>query len=493
MRLSRISSVLAMAISLAGCTGLSMPDRGVGALDRSDVEKNTSDTWSNEEPSITYVKQQGKMVIDEPSDIPGKIKNMNVSTQFSQDSTLADLSGMLRPLGIYLVIPDEKLRGKKVVIFDYNGKLGDFLAAMGVAYGISFNWNEGGIITAEEGSSYLIRIPQDKELASSIATEIQSLGAKEVSTSIQSGTVSYRASSSANKRIVRFMERNSYNAALVSMQVAVINLNLDRNKTAGVDWSNMTIALGGTTTIGQDSGSGSGGAEASGGIGDVTGGVSTTTVVPKFAIGGAATNINYSSGNFSLNAVLNYLSTYGRTETTQSVLMKTLSGKGVKIKNSQKIPYIDTIGDSTMSSEGGVVSASTSNVTISDVDVGLDLNLSPLYDAESELVTIDVDLELSTLLGFIDLDAGEEGKVTRPNVQTQSFTDVVKINAGQSVVIGGINIGSNSDKRSSPSFLDKFGVASRNDSDSKTTMFIMIRPTVTVYGDFAKQKQVIRK
>jgi len=194
-----------------------------------------------------------------------------------------------------------------------------------------------------------------------------------------------------------------------------------------------------------------------------------------------------------LNAAINYLSTYGRTETSQSVLMKTLSGRDVNIKSGQKIPYIDSIGTSSMSSEGGVVSANTSNVEIKDVDIGLDLTLKPLYDAESEIVTIDVGLEINSLLSFIELSAGEQGKVTRPNTQTQSFTDVVKMNAGQSVLIGGVSFGTISDNRSAPSFLEKAGISSKNDKDSRNTMFVMIRPTVTVYGDFSKDKQVIRK
>lgn len=502
MKLSRIAVVLSMALGLGACTGSSIPARGEGEIQRTNFEKDTHEAWSNEEPSITYIKQQGKMVIDEPSAIPQRIKNITINTQFSQDSTLSDVAGMIRPMGVYLVIPDEKIRNKKIVIFDYNGKLGDFLDAIGAAYGISFNWNEGGIITAEEGSHYLLRIPQDKQLAKSIASDIKSLGADDVSTSIETGTVSYKASSRVNKRIVSFMERNSYNAALVSMQVAVITVALDKTQNSGIDWGNMAIALGGTTSVPSAGDLAAGAASAlTGGTGGETGGTGGTggtvtpsvTSVPKFALGGGATKVNYASGNFSLNAAINYLSTYGRTETSQSVLMKTLSGRDVNIKSGQKIPYIDSIGTSSMSSEGGVVSANTSNVEIKDVDIGLDLTLKPLYDAESEIVTIDVGLEINSLLSFIELSAGEQGKVTRPNTQTQSFTDVVKMNAGQSVLIGGVSFGTISDNRSAPSFLEKAGISSKNDKDSRNTMFVMIRPTVTVYGDFSKDKQVIRK
>lgn len=500
MNPSKIAAALFMALGLMACTGASIPNGKKEVMNRVDYEKNTHETWSGEEPSITYVRQQGKMVIDEPSELPDSVKNIQINTQFSQNATLADIAGMVRPMGIYIAFPDEAIKDKKIIIFDFNGKLGDFLNAVGSAYGISFNWNDGGIITAESGSSYLLRIPQDAELAKSISEDIESLGATDVSTSVLTGTVNYKATAKINKRIVSFMERSSYNAALVSMQVAVITVAIDHNRNSGVDWGNMTVALGGSTTV-PATGGGTGSelqssnTDLGSAIGSGLAGAAdaTTSVVPKFAVGGGATNVNYSSGNFSLSAAINYLSTYGKTETSQSVLMKTLSGRDVNIKSGQKIPYIDSIGNSSVSSENGVVSANTSNVEIKDVDVGLDLTLKPLYDAESEIVTIDVGLEINSLLSFIELSAGEEGIVTRPNTQTQSFTDVVKMKAGQSVIIGGISFGTVSDNRSAPSFLERAGIASKNDKDSKNTMFVMIRPTVTVYGDFKKDKQIIRK
>jgi len=495
--LSSIFFALVAGGIVSGCTKSNIPANGEGALERKSFEKNMDNEWKQVEPSITYMNQQGPLVLDEPLKIPSSVKDMMINTQFSQDSSFADLAGLLRPMGVYLVIPEDKIRDKKIVIFDYEGKLGDFLNALGVAYGVSFNWNQGGVITVESSSRYLLRIPQDKDLAKSIAVDVKNLGADDVSTSIEAGTVSYKADYRTHLRITNFMERNSINASLVSMQVAVITVALDKTKSEGVDWGAMSLALGTNKSSSTDSTSSSTDSSTASST-DVSSTTGTTgaasTTAPDLSVGGGATAIAFAKGNFSLTAAINYLSTYGRTETSQSVLMKTLSGREVKIKSGQKIPYVDSIGVTTGTTTSDVSSSSMASVNIKDVDIGLDLSLKPLYDAESELVTIGVDLKISSLLSFIELSAGNQmGKVTRPNTQTQEFTDIVKMRAGESVLIGGVGFGSNSDNRTAPSFLEQAGISSRSDKDSRNTMFIMLRPSVTVYGKFAKDKQVIRK
>lgn len=538
LKLNKLCVALLTTTLLGGCaTGKNIPEN-INMNNEDDLTQKTIEEWSKKVSAVTYVDQNGPLVIEEPLRLPAKIRNMPFSTSMNLDATMSSLAAYLEPLGLYVVIPEKELAEKKMPVFNFRGKLGDFLNAIGVAYGVSFNWNPGDIVTVESMANYMLRIPQDETLAETVSANLEKLGAEEVDKSVEAGTISYRAGYRSHQRILNFLERLSVNSALVSMQVAVINVAVDRSRKTGIDWQELNMTLGKEATLEQlakenqsdtdvvpgfehlgyspdqedyfpekedknDEGTASAAAEdddsdsgSSGGEGDSfpLPGLNLSDMSAGGNIGGQNSALKLAKGDFSFSAAIDYLSTYGETETRQSLILKTLSGKDVKIKSGQKVPYIESIGVSSDSDSGEVNDDSLGQVEIQEVDIGLDLQLLPYFEADSELVTINVSLELSSLLSFIELSAGRQvGSVTRPNVQSQEFTDVVKIKAGESVIIGGITYDQGRDQTTAPSFMERWGMAHEDVSYTRNSMFIMMRPTVTVFGNFAKDKEIVRE
>lgn len=498
----------AMAFFLTGCaTGVDIPDTIDSNYNASESQQKIIDRWVSEEPTVIYVDRGGPLTIDSPNKIPLDLLDKSIEVVFAKDVELSDLSAFLNSLGLFVIIPEPELAAKKITLFAFKGTLGDYLSALSVSYQISFNWNEGGIMTVESKSTYMIRIPQDEDLMKSLVGDIGKLGAENILASVYSGLITYEAGSNAHQKIIKYLERATINAAMITTQVAIITVQLNKERNVGIDWNELGLTLGNQKILetdddsstspdtGKDNNNDSGNVKTGSGESS-SGGTSAKDVISALGtnlrdttgagnLSGTGSAFKVAKGDFTLSAAINYLSLYGETETEQSVLMKTLSGKEVSLKSGQKIPYVDSVGVSTGSNSSSVDSNSLGSVDIKEIDVGLELKLKPFYENQSKIVTTEVELKLSSLLGFIELSAGKQvGTVTRPNTQEQEFNDVVKVTAGESVLIGGITYTSRSDKRNAPAFLEKAGVSASNVEMSKNAMFIMLRPSVTVFGDF---------
>jgi hypothetical protein len=478
-----ITVVIAATITLMGCANMPKDNKLLKTQD--ELSAPLISQWKKQDPAVKYFKTNSALVIEEPNKIPAHIRNITIETELSPESTVGDIAILFDTLGIYAVAPEEEVRNKKVALFAFKGSLGDYLDAVSSTYDVSFNWRRGNILTIESSSNYSVKIPQDEDLASEIKTSLVAYGADSdsINVSVQAGTISYKATYEKHRRITDYINRLSANAALVSIQASVVTVALNRDQSAGFDWSSLQGTIGSMGVATTDSSTSS--TETSAPNGNS---LSDLTSIAGFS--GTAASLGLLKGDFKFNAAVNFLSTYGNTETKQSVLMKTLSGKEVGISSTQQIPYVDDIGATSMvgSSNSGT---SRSSTKVKTIDVGLELNMTPYYDASTEIVTIDLNLSLSSLLGFIELSAGKDaGVLSHPNTQKQKFDDIIKLRAGEPVIVGGITFDSLSDNRTNPTFMDSYDTASKNEKVNRNAMFILLRPTVTLFGNFDQDSRI---
>jgi len=520
MKFKSIAISLATIGLISGCAGVSMPKEDELLKTREELSQPLIEEWKKSEPSIRYYKVEDALIVEEPNRVPAFIRNKEVETVLVPDGTLLDLAVSLEELNIFVVIPEEDVRAMPVKLFAFKGKLGDYLDAIASAYNISFNWKQGNVLAIQSSTNFILKVPQDESLVDEIKASLESYGAEGVHYSLQASTVSYSSSSDEHERIVDYIQKLSLNASVISLQASVVTVTLNEDKRKGFDWSSLEIIAGNPNVMGvreayaqnssNSSNSGSGGNFGSGGTDtandgtDSTDGNSTANAVDLpgsnlrdvLALTGltsGAANLALAKGDMYFNAALNFLSTYGNTETRQSVLMKTLSGKETGIKSTDAVPYIDNVGVQG-SQQGFTGNSGLGSSNVKTVDVGLELTLKPYYDAQTEIVTIDLQLKLSTLLGFVELSAGNQvGNISYPRVQKQEFDDIIKLRAGEPVIVGGITFDSFSDNRSNPYFLSKFETASQNRTVSRNAMFILLRPTVTLFGNFDQDADIVVK
>lgn len=510
-----ISTVIVSMLGLSGCTGLSIPQDT--DLREKELLQPAIDKFESSEPAIIKRKTKPIKVI-QPNDIPKEILNKKIELSLSGEAKIADLPSLLEEYGIYLVATEDVDLEKTIYLNNFKGTVEDLFQIIGSINNISFNYQRNNIISIDLTSDYVIDIPQNADIISEMETAITPLGAQDIQSSIVGGTIMYKATYLANQKIEKYVTRFSKNASVIGLQVAVMTVQLDKDSEKGFDWSKLNASIGNANILKSESDSTTG---TTGGVTDTTGtttgttptaaetaaadalkgssyGTSLKNLQTLGAFTGTASTLRALNGTFDITAVLNYLSTYGQTKTNQSVSMKTLSGKEVTLKSVQTIPYVSginnsTTGSSNNNSNSGYNSGVSSGTETDEIEIGLTLDMTPYYDSDSGIVTVELELELSSLIAFIELSAGNQiGKLTQPQTQEQNFTNFMKLKAGESSIIGGVTYEQVSDNRNSISYLETSKIASQAQKVSKNAVFIMLRPTVTMFGDFDKEIEIIQ-
>ena len=77
--------------------------------------------------------------------------------------------------------------------------------------------------------------------------------------------------------------------------------------------------------------------------------------------------------------------------------------------------------------------------------------------------------------------------IRQPQTQTQTFNSVLKIRPGDATLVGGIQYDIVSDNRNNLSILKDYATASRNLEINRNAMFLLLRPTVSVFADFENE------
>lgn len=462
--------------------------------------------------------------------LPAHIRDMPIDLSFpgTLDATVGALVQTLSAVNLQVGFQwtssekGEEILGKKVPFLSFEGTVGELLSSLRTGIGI-VAWYENGMVFLSDKERYSVSLPQNKELLDTVSQEIRSLGATDVVTSLRGGKILYSATPTIQDDLIGpFLKRMSRNLAVVNLQMAVVSLALNDKSSQGFDWNAFSVAFnstanaintaingpsqdsGGSTTNGGSTGGGSGssGSGGSGNGGTGTGGSSSAGsngLAP--VIGQVGNVINLTGGGIafsktslgkvvgtygalSVAGAISFLSNFGNTNITQNVSLKTLSGSEVTLRSGQEVPYVKGVSSTATANSSGTIGSTQTD----KVQTGLTIKTTPHFDADAGLVTLDVNVELKSIVDFVELSAGNEiGKITQPLTQDQSLTDIVRVQAGRTVVIGGLQYDSENYSGVEPSFLRdslrKSGksLGQRSNEVTRNALFIILRPTVTIY------------
>lgn len=465
-----LPSLLAAALFASGCSTLPEPGERTSLTDMRDEAVSG---WSST-PAVVYRTHRQAAELLKPAELPSQYYDKLVELELSRRVTIEELASLIQLAGVPTILATDELKGASVFVPSYNGPLGLLLDSIGTASTLSFTWN-GGALVVDKDSPYLLRIPQNDDLATVIGKALASMGAESVDTSKEAGLVSFRASARDRARIEAYLDRLSINTSMVNLQLAVMNVSLDREHSRGLDWSSVSIKAGelgllDAVTTGAETVAGAA-AEA------VTDTAATALTGNAVGLTGGGASFLLKRDNLSLQGVLNMLSTYGESRTVQNLTLKTLSGVPVKLRSGESIPYIEDVSLNVNEN------SSTSGIQTTTVDIGFEIEASPFYDAEDNLVTIDLDLSMKSLIGFRELSTGNQlGTISRPQVQEQAIENIARLAAGETALIGGLVYESVSDSRNTLTGLENYPIGSKKLKTTNNALFVLMRPTVVVYG-----------
>lgn len=388
------------------------------------------------------------------------------------------------------------MRSRPLPFRRYEGTLGGLFRQIQRSMGVTIWWNEG--IYVSPVGRYSVMLPQNKELMQQVVTELQAKGAKNVVASLQAGTVSFVAPGALAEETIRpYLMRLGRNASEVSMQVALVSVVMNETTSRGFDWSQFNFSFGAPPTSGTPGTPGTGNPGGSPGDllagGTQPGGTGSNTPQGSlFTLGNdalrifnPAATILGSTRPLDITGAIKFLSQYGNTAVDQNVELRTLAGTAVNWRSGETIPYVSGVSATTSGFGGGTGGGGGLNGAIGSaqtekLETGLTLNLAPNYEAAGGLVTVSFKLELTELIEFINLNAGNQlGSFTQPRTREQKLDDIVRIPVGETVVLGGLRRQMASADRNGPFSLYSLGM--RGKKNETQTIFIILRPTVTVY------------
>ena len=515
-----VSAVASISL-LANCAG-DLPKRSFVKSD--EAVKQREAEWDNK-PAIQTIRLPGRFFLSEPlhGTIPASFGNKRLDiTMPGGAATLDDLLVILESQGLSVSYSWENaanaddIGSRRLPFRRFEGTVSELIGRLQMGMSIASFWNANTLYFAPL-QRYTVKVPQNDEVIGVVEGQLESLGAQDIVSSLYAGQVTYSASPQVNEELIApFLRRLALNLSEITLQVALVRVSMDEAARRGFDWSNFNLAYAkNITTLG--TGASTATAATSGTTTSTTSTTAATTVATALSPTNAAqygigSIINSTTGNtstgtgvetegsagvqgllssvpglvaqasvgrLSLTAAIGLLSEFGTTSTDQNVELRTLAGQPVHLRDGGETPYVAQVTSNTTISGSGAGNASNS-VQFETVDTGLTLDLTPNFDAGSGIVTVDVSLNVEDIESFLSLPSGTSyGNIERPVTSNRELTDLVRVAAGETVILGGVTKISKTDTRSAP--LEFWTVGSDNSETDRTALFVILRPFVTVY------------
>lgn len=457
MNIRPLISVIIAASLLGGCSSIPKTESRPGT-DSYVTEAFGNSGW-DATPAITRSGKKSSISILDPLKIPDAILNSPISVESSGHLSPEDLVFVFGEAGLQAAVAGRSVEKEeqasiqdKVYVPTFNGSVGSFIDLISATTDLTFSWSGSGMIIGTE-RHYIVRVTQHKDVVTSIADSIRSMGGERVNASKESGSISYTASNLSQMAIGSYLSEISKNTAVINTQIMVLKVSIEDQTNQGFDWSKLEFNFG--DDLAEP-------VTGKGFLGSIT---------------GNGLGVAFSDSSTSVVAALNMLSEYGESKISQNISISTISGLSTTVRSGGEIPYISEINST---ADEGV---SSSGVTTDVVKTGLTINLEPIYSADEEAITLDLEMLLKSLDQFRDLSAGNQlGELSLPQISEHSLKNIVKVQAGESIMLGGLIVDDTSDQRKNLSLIKSLPTGSKDYERKQEAIFFLLRPTVTVFG-----------
>lgn len=305
-------------------------------------------------------------------------------------------------------------------------------------------------------------------------TEYRTLFAATVIASPETGIISVRATHRQHEKVQEFLDKVMNSAKRqVLIEASIVEVTLNDIYQAGIDWTklgngfNMTNQLGLSTVL------------TPAGIAGTAG-----TTVP-FSIG-------YSSDNSSVDFNLRLLQRFGDTKVLSSPKLMVLNNQTAVMKVVDNLVYFTIQSQVSQGVGQGSTNLQSVTTTPNTVPVGMVMSVTPQIN-DSGQVNINVRPTISRVLSYVDdpnpqLTLISGTTTTRiesriPQIQVREFESVLRVNSGDTAVLGGLmqdNIQQATDNVPGLAKVPLVGklFTARSNFNVKTELVIFLRPIV---------------
>jgi general secretion pathway protein D len=300
---------------------------------------------------------------------------------------------------------------------------------------------------------------------------------KSVIANPETGVLTVLASSRQHAQVQKLLDEVMASAERqVLVEATIVEVNLNDRYTAGIQWSEVAGKLGSLYHIS-------------------VAGTQPDSTFNQVTLGQFFT-FNYNGGN-TTNVTLNLLKEYGDVKVLSSPKLMVLNNQTAVLKVVDNQVYF-TIKADTTTNNNIAVTTFTSN--LHTVPIGLVMSVTPQIN-ENSAVMLNVRPTISRINGFVNdpNPALAQARVTNPIpvVQTREMESLLRVNSGQTAVLGGLMTDDVRAKTQGvPTLQDIFPFGElfkqRDDHYQKSELVVFLRPTVikdaSLNGDFKPYK-----
>ncbi|GBL45444.1 type II secretion pathway protein D homolog [Sulfuriferula multivorans] len=275
------------------------------------------------------------------------------------------------------------------------------------------------------------------------------------------GTVSILGNERQQQVVKQYLDRVGQSSQRqVLIEATIVEVNLNDQYHAGIDWSQMANAGNGLFV--------------------------TTPASPNNLAGALQPFINIGYRGPNITGAINLLESFGNVRVLSSPKLMALNNQTALLKVVDNLVYFNVQAQQgTLSSTGTPLQPTTFTTTAKTVPVGLVMSLTPQI-SENGMVTLDVRPTISRKISDVSdpnpgLPAATPNKI--PVIQVREMESVLQIRSGQTVILGGLMQDDSDRARDGIPVLSRpegigalFGQQERN--IRQTELVIFLRPTV---------------
>jgi len=300
----------------------------------------------------------------------------------------------------------------------------------------------------------------------------------------ESGIVTVRASSRQHEKVAEFLGQIMGSARRqVLIEATVVEVVLNDNYQAGVDWSALGInGLG--YSFRQNL---------------IQGNLASATS-PFFSI--QYSNPNAAVGG-SISSTVKLLDSFGKTRVLSSPKIMAINNQTAVLKVVDNRVYFSVQAQVTPATSANAQPVIAFTTTQNVVPVGFVMNVTAQI-ADNDMVVLNVRPTVSRILGFVNDPNPDLARVNVtnpvPEIQSREFESVLRVPSGRTAILGGLMQDSFEGRRDGLPILSRVpvigdAVSYRNDTSRKTELVIFLRPVVIrdagLDGDLAEYRRYL--
>lgn len=334
-----------------------------------------------------------------------------------------------------------------------------------LASSMGFFWRfDGKTVTVEPDRAFVIELPPavaDDSFAG-MSNTIAFLGAKDVMLDRVMRTLSFRANAKGLEKITKYMDKVRATRSMLVYNLQIYQVDLNDAGENGIEWNR----LGGSNLSRPKAVSATNPL-----IAAATGGsVSASDLATAAALtrSGAGLGAVIAGPYFNIDAFMAFLKTQGKVKTVSQPRLALLNGGKGMLRVGQTKTFVSKVGSN--------LGSGISQVTVETRDLRTGVELSLAGDESDRTIYTRIKLILSDLRPFDKFTAlGTD--LNLPTVDDREMETGIRLPAGYTALLGGININRESDQKDVG-----LGTNFRSSKVERSELVIVIQPTIVRFN-----------